>query len=224
MNHLNYRADDYFSNYSGALEPPFYQNDSAFNPGDEELLSYDRTLTFVITYANTGAAATANAVLFGAFAATAQPALVTVAVSESSHAFVRNETAANGYLIVGMRFVVTNATNLSNAWTIQKQRATGGLVSGVYNPNNLRSPANPNTLIVEDMGFKLTIDGASTITMPITAGTSTTETNTLSLFVKSRTNLGGIVDGKGVREQTNAPIPVGNIGQAVALQLLRGKR
>ena len=221
MNHLAHRADDYFSNYSGRLEN-FYDN--SYVPGEEELASYDRTLTFVITFVNTGATQTVNAVLFGGYADTAQPTGVTVTVSESSHAIVRSETQSNPYKLVGMRFIVDSATNLTNAWTVQKQRATGGIVSGRYNPNNLRSPANPNSLIVEDMGFRLTVDGATTITMPITAGTSATVINTLSLFVQSRANVAGLADGKGTCESTNAPIPVGSIGQAVALQLLHGKR
>lgn len=162
----------------------------------------DRTLTIVVT--NTSGAA-AEAIIFGANEGAAQPAGVTVDVQESSHGEVREESKANPFKIIGMKYSVSNPLQFDNILKIIKRTATGTNEEKVYQPRNATSPQNFTQNLIDDAAFEMSVTGQDSLRLTINDGV----TIVFTMTIRARTNMGNLLKGNNVAELFRAPRTTG---------------
>jgi hypothetical protein len=240
MNRLNefYNESAESSNYDGISENGYGSvPESGFFAqgamGDQQSViePLDRTLTFVITNGTVGVG-NDNAILFaGNIQPLIQPPGVTVTVVETgggptSHEEVRMETIGNPFVIQGLRYFVSNATQFSNALQIQKRFPTGKLIQYLWQPSNYLSPTNFNALLLDSPDFGIVVDGRTSITVPIQQKFAVDTPNTqvtLVFTLKAKTNTANVLFNKNQKEFGTAPRPVGNPLGDVALMARRAE-
>jgi len=188
---------------------------------DSAIPSYDRTLIYKLVLVASGVENNGNAIIFGTYENDTSGKVTLTMAGSLTPAFVNRELGINPYQIVGMKFYVSNAINFFNVWTIQKNRATGGMISGYYNPSDFYSPSNNQSTIIEDWRFKLTVDGTTKLTVPVTAPANTTATEFIVFYVKTRGTVSNIVIGESLCEATDdAPLPMGNLTDQILIKNL----
>lgn len=221
MNDFYFEAADY-SNYNDSeLNESNYFAQGGLEAAMQNVVEpLDRTLTFKVV--NAGPTNPAVAILFdGNVNPLVQPAGITVTVAETgggagSHDQVRTETLGNPFVIQGLRYFVGNATQYSNAFTIQKRFPTGKLVQYLWQPTNYVSPTNLNPLVIDAIDFGLVVDGRTSIQVPVDfAGAPNTLTLTFTL--KAKTSNAHMLFGKNPKELAVAPRVVGNPVADIAL-------
>ena len=219
MREFYMEADDY-SNYSGSelgyaggelVESNYFAQGGAEMALQNVVEPLDRTLTFRVTSVAPAVGGEIATLFDGNVTPLIQPAGITVTVAETgggagSHDQVRTESLGNPFVIQGLRYFVGNATQYSNAFTIQKRNVTGGLRQYLWQPTNYVSPTNLNPLVIDAIDFGLVVDGRTSITIPVNVG----ETLTLTFTLKAKTSNNQVLFGKSPKELAVAARPTGN--------------
>ena len=221
INDFYFEAADY-SNYDGGElnESGFFAQGGAEAAVQNVVEPLDRTLTFKVT--NAGPSNPAVAILFdGNVTPLVQPAGVAVTVAETggganSHDQVRTETLGNPFVIQGLKYFVGNATQFSNAFTIQKRFPTGKLIQYIWQPTNYVSPTNLNPLVIDAIDFGIVVDGRTSIQVPVDF-LGQTNVVTLTFTLKAKTSNAHMLFGKNPKELAVAPRVVGNPVADIAL-------
>ena len=173
----------------------------------------DRTLTVVVINKS---GASAEAVVFGGNAETAQPNGVTVEVEESSHKEVREESKANPFKIAGMKYSVSSSLQFDNVLRVERRTASGSKTTRVYQPRNATSPQNFTQSLIDDDNFEMDVTGQDSLRVIVEDGVTAVFTFT----IKARANLGNLLSGRNVAELSRAPRTTG----LPQLDLARRKR
>ncbi len=217
MNDFYLEADDY-SNYGGSDMANYDGQGAALNEsnyfaqgGLESCMQnvmepLDRTLTFKVVSAAPAAGGEVAILFDGNVSPLVQPAGITVTVAETgggagSHNQVRTESLANSFVIQGLKYMVGNAAQFGNAFTIQKQNVTGGTKTYLWQPINYVSPSNLNPLVIDAIDFGVVIDGRTAIFIPVDLN----NTLTLVFTLKARNTVSQQLFGKSSKQLAVAP-------------------
>ena len=173
----------------------------------------DRTLTVVVTNRS---GASAEAIIFGGNAESAQPNGVVVDIEESSHKEVREESKANPFKIAGMKYSVSNPLQFDNVLRVERRTASGSKTTRVYQPRNATSPQNFTQSLIDDDNFEMDVTGQDSLRVVVEDGVTAVFTFT----IKARANLGNLLKGHNVAELSRAPRTTG----LPQLDLARRKR
>ncbi|WP_339625459.1 hypothetical protein [uncultured Winogradskyella sp.] len=173
----------------------------------------DRTLTVVVTNKS---GASAEAVIFGGNAESAQPNGVSVDIEESSHKEVREESKSNPFKIAGMKYSVSSPLQFDNVLRIDRRTASGSKTTRVYQPRNATSPQNFTQSLIDDDNFEMDVTGQDSLRVIVEDGVTAVFTFT----IKARANLGNLLKGTNVAELSRAPRTTG----LPQLDLIRRRR
>ncbi len=198
-----------FSSFTGAAD--------AVIPQTNALNQLNRTLTVKITNATT---ATAAYVVFGYNengdgAAAGSDTGVTVTISQSSHAQVKRDTAANPAVFVTAKYSTTDTDNFNLDVTYRRKDSTGKLETIPVTPLNYQEPQNNITtlLVIPDFNGML-LDGAASLTGSVEAASSIT----LILTIGTKVAIGNAAYDEAVQVTTNRPAPSGNVPVTMVVQ------
>ena len=162
----------------------------------------DRTLTVVVTNKS---GASAEAIIFGGNAETAQPNGLVVDIEESSHKEVREESKASPFKIAGMKYSVSNPLQFDNVLRIERRTASGSKTTRVYQPRNATSPQNFTQSLIDDDNFEMDVTGQDSLRVMVEDGVTALFTFT----IKARANIGNLLKGRNVAELSRAPRTTG---------------
>ncbi len=162
----------------------------------------DRTLTVTV---NNTTDEEKIATIFGGNKEVQQPDGVTVEVGESSHKEVREESKANPFRIVGLKYSVSDALQFDNVLKIVNKTASGTITTRVWQPRNSSSPQNFDKNMVDSGGFAMNVSGQSSIELTINPQTKAVFTFT----IRVRANMGNLLNGRNVAELSRTPRATG---------------
>lgn len=203
-------GQDYYgggSNY-GSTYPAhqMYQGEEA-NNNLGTIDEADRTLT--ITISNDGSSGNPRelARVFGSFtnAGLVQPQGVIVEAVETNHQQVATEASINPFLIVGLKYLVTNVAQFSNNITIFSQTSTGTTLQKTLQPLTYRSAMNQVATQIDAPAYSFAVDGRTEFQVPINAN----EELTFIFQLKTRGDITNILRGKGVVNIAQGKAPTG---------------
>ncbi len=173
----------------------------------------DRTITVVVK--NTGSA-DSEAVVFGGNEQATLADGVVIAVEESSHREVQEESKSNPFKISGMKMSVSDELQFDHVLNITRKTATGSRTARVYQPRNATSPQNFSGKMIDDSAFEMDVTGQDSLRFTIRAGATAVFTFT----IRARANVGNILRGGNVAEMSSAPRTTG----LPQIDLLRKRR
>jgi len=201
INAIEADASRNYHNFSGDVEMYGYTGGNM-----EELDANDRTLTIKISNANTITAKVAR--VFGASKDLNDALLdpdITILVDESSHTSVKAELLQNPFRIGGLKYVVSDALQLNNSFSIIESTSTGSETRKKWQPINYRSAMNQITTQIDAPSFDLLVSANTYIEVLINPSSSVTMTVTLSQKAAMR----NVLQNRQVATTSFRPAPTG---------------
>lgn len=124
---------------------------------------------------------------------------MTVAIPESSHAYVKNQSLGNPFRIKGILYTVSNALQLPQPFVITKETMTGATSVITWQPTKYTAPTNYNDKQIKTSELQVVIDGDTRIDVDFLAGYSANMVLTISDKVDLSQTLSNKVPIKSVR-------------------------
>jgi len=182
-------------------------HDSYANDNLGSIDESDRTLTVNISNDGTSTNPVETARVFGAFTNVAgtQPTGVTVTILETSHEQVRAESQVNPFLILGLKYIVTNVAQFSNNCTVFSQTSAGMTLNKTFQPFSWRSAQNQIATQIDAPSYAFAVDGRTEWRVPINAD----EDVTFIFSLKTRGDITNILRGRGVVDMAKGVAPTG---------------
>lgn len=184
-----------------------YEGGKDANPNLGTIDEADRTMTVTISNDGSSLNPLETARVFGAFTNTAntQPTGVTVSILETSHEQVRAESQVNPFLVLGLKYIVTNVAQFSNNLNVFTQTSTGMSLNKTFQPFAYRSAQNQIATQIDAPAYAFGVDGRTELQVPINAN----EDITLILQLKTRGDITNILRGRGVVDIASGKAPTG---------------